>query len=201
MNNFFINIGPKLANELEPVGKPDFKSYLNINKLKTVLKFTPIEEEETKTIIANLKPKNSSGHDLKASINSIAKPLTCIINQTLKTRRFPSKQIVAKIIPIFKKGDEHDFNNYRPISLLPSIYSTELALNDLVDRIYSQLDEKKIPVAIFMDLSKAFDTIDHEILITNMEHYGIKNLDSQWFKSYLSDRKQYVEFNNTQSAT
>ena len=52
-----------------------------------------------------------------------------------------------------------------------------------------------------MDLSRAFDTIDHEILITKMEHYGIKNLESQWFKSYLSDRKQYVEFNNTQSAT
>ena len=56
-------------------------------------------------------------------------------------------------------------------------------------------------IAIFMDQSKAFDTIDHEILITKMEHYGIKNLESQWFKSYLSDRKQYVEFNNTQSAT
>ena len=52
-----------------------------------------------------------------------------------------------------------------------------------------------------MDLSKAFDTIDHEILITKMEHYGITNLESKWFKSYLSDRKQYVEFNNTQSAT
>ena len=52
-----------------------------------------------------------------------------------------------------------------------------------------------------MDLSKAFDTIDHKILITKMEHYGIKNLESQWFKSYLSDRKQYVEYNDTQSAT
>ena len=60
---------------------------------------------------------------------------------------------------------------------------------------------KKIPLAIFMDLSKAFDTIDHEILITKMEHYGIQNLETQWFKSYLCDRKQYVEFNNTQSAT
>ena len=62
-NNFFINIGPKLANELVTVGKPDFKSYLNMNKLKTVFNFTPIEEEQTKTIIKNLKPKNSSGHD------------------------------------------------------------------------------------------------------------------------------------------
>ena len=126
-NNFFINIGPKLASELDTAGKPDFKSYLNMNKLKTVFNFTPIEEEQTKTIIKNLKPKNSSGHDnislilLKASINSIAKHLTCIINQSLKTGRFPSKLKVAKIIPIFKKDDEHDFNNYRPISLLPSI--------------------------------------------------------------------------------
>ena len=86
LNNFFINIGPKLINELGPVGKPDFKSYLNINKLTTVFKLTPIEEEETKTIIKNLKPKNSSGHDsislilLKASINSIENHITCIIN-------------------------------------------------------------------------------------------------------------------------
>ena len=60
---------------------------------------------------------------------------------------------------------------------------------------------KKIPIAIFMDLTKAFDTIDHAVLITKMEHYGITNLESQWFKSYLFDRKQYVEFNNTQSPT
>ena len=53
-------------------------------------------------------------------------------------------------------------------------YSTELALIELVDRIYSQLDEKKEHIAIFMDQSKAFDTIDHEILICKMEHYGIK---------------------------
>ena len=47
-NNFFINIGPKLTNELDTVGKPDFKSYINMNKLKTVFNFTPIEEEKNK---------------------------------------------------------------------------------------------------------------------------------------------------------
>ena len=79
-------------------------------------------------------------------------------------------------------------------------YSTELALIELVDRIYSQLDEK-MPIAIFMDLSKTFDTIDHGILSSKMKHYGLKHLELQWFKRYLSNRKQYVEFNNTQSAT
>ena len=103
INNFFINIGPTLANELDTVGKPDFKSYLNMNKLKTVFNFTPIEEEQTKTIIKKVKPKNSSGHEnislivLKASINSIAKALTCIINQSLIAGRFPGKLKDAKL--------------------------------------------------------------------------------------------------------
>ena len=186
----------------------------------------------------NLKQKNSSEHGnislllLKASIKYIAKPLTCIINQYLITGRFPSKLKVGKIIPIFKKDDEHDSNKYRPISLLPSIYrvfkkktvsqlfqyltvnsllhakqcgfrarySTELALIELVDRIYSQLDEK-IPIAYIMDMSTAFHTIAHEIPASKMEHYGITNLALEWFKSYLSNRKQCVEFNDTQSAT
>ena len=47
-NNVLINIVPKLANELDTAGKPDCKSYLNMNKLKTVFNFTPIEEEQTK---------------------------------------------------------------------------------------------------------------------------------------------------------
>ena len=201
-----------MANELDTVREPYFKSYLSMNKLKTVFNFTPIEEEHTKTIIKRKsKPPKSSGHDnvslilLKASINYIVKPLTCISNQSLKSGRFPSKLKVAKNTPIFNKYDECDFNNYMPMALLPSMskvfektiytqlfqyltvnsllhdnqygfrakYSTELALIELVDRIYSQLDEK-IPIAIFMDLSKAFDTIDHEILISKMEHYGIK---------------------------
>ena len=102
------------------------KSYLNMNKLKTVFNFTPIEEEQTKTIITNLKTKNSSGRHniylimLKASINCIAKPLTCKINKSLKTGRFPCELKVAKNINIFKKDDKQDFNTYWPISLLPS---------------------------------------------------------------------------------
>ena len=50
-------------------------------------------------------------------------------------------------------------------------YSTELALSELVDRIYTDLDEKQLPIAIFIDFSKAFDTIDHKILISKLEHY------------------------------
>ena len=71
----------------------------------------------------------------------------------------------------------------------------------MVDRIYSDLDEKQIPIAIFIDLSKAFDTIDHTILISKLEHYGVENNELQWVISYMHNRQQYVEIENTKSTT
>lgn len=74
-----------------------------------------------------------------------------------------------------------------------------MAISELVDRIYLNLDKKGLPLAIFLDLSKAFDTIDHKILINKLKHYGIQNTELEWFKSYLMHRQQYVEFSNIKS--
>ena len=71
-------------------------------------------------------------------------------------------------------------------------YSNELALFELVDRIYTDLDEKQLPIAIFIDLSKAFDTIDHTILISKLEHYGVENNELQWFISYMHNRRHVM---------
>ena len=80
-------------------------------------------------------------------------------------------------------------------------HSTELAALELIDRIHKSMDNRQIPVSIFLDLSKAFDTLDHTILLSKLKHYGIKNKAFQWFNSYLSNRHQYVEFEGARSET
>ena len=78
-------------------------------------------------VLNNLKQKLSCGHDgissrlLKASKTAVCKPLTLIINQTLTSGIFPDTLKIAKIIPLFKKGDKTLLENYRPISILPAI--------------------------------------------------------------------------------
>ena len=78
-------------------------------------------------------------------------------------------------------------------------HSTELASLELVDKVYQNLDKKKLPVAIYIDLSKAFDTLDHSILLDKLHFYGIRNNSLKWFQSYLSGRQQYVQIENTKS--
>ena len=102
----------------------------------------------------------------------------------------------------------HNFSTISPqttfsitisMALEKNTQNTETATLEFIDRIFSDLDNNKIPIAIFLDLSKAFDTIDHQILLTKLEHYGIANNELNWFTSYISNRKQYVEINGTKS--
>ena len=80
-------------------------------------------------------------------------------------------------------------------------YSTFLALMDLVDNISKHIDEGNYSIGIFLDLSKAFDTIDHTILLDKLCRYGIRGVTLNWFKHYLNDRKQFVSYNNTTSVS
>ena len=71
----------------------------------------------------------------------------------------------------------------------------------LVDSITSSIDQKKFTVGIFIDLSKAFDTVNHKILLEKLQHYGIRGLALDWIRNYLSDRYQFVEYNGIQSSS
>ena len=71
-------------------------------------------------------------------------------------------------------------------------HSTSHALIHLLNKISSAIDQRETTVGIFLDLSKTFDTIDHDILFTKLEHYGIRDAALQWIKSYFSYRYQFV---------
>ena len=74
--------------------------------------------------------------------------------------------------------------------------STHNALMSITENIQSKLDQNKFCTGVFVDLKKAFDTMDHEILLKKLFHYGIRELANEWFCSYLTKRKQYVIIGN-----
>ena len=79
--------------------------------------------------------------------------------------------------------------------------STSLAVVDVVSKITKTLENKKIPCCIFLDFAKAFDTIDHTILLKKLEHYGIRGVAKDWFQSYLNSRFQTVIIGNVTSTS
>ena len=126
------------------------------------------------------------------------------------TGMFPSLLKFAKVVSLFNTDDENCFNNYRSISLLPSIskvfekgifikineclqinnllyncqygfregHSTELAALELVDSIVEKIENNSIPISMFIGLIKAFDMLDHSILINKLYYYRIDGLNS-----------------------
>ena len=79
------------------------------------------------------------------------------------------------------------------------LYSTVLALIEITDHIKHLLDEKNYVISIFIDFKKAFDTVDHEILLFKLECYGIRGLVNDFFRSYLTKRRQYTVINGVNS--
>ena len=237
-NIYFNNIGPDLASKIDTFGKKSFKSYLT-NTPTAKFELHLVTEQEIINIIQNMQPKNTFGYDeisnklLKHIVPVISKPLTLIINQSITTGIFPDKLKTAKIIPLYKKDNPMLLENYRPISLLPSIskviekviycqlfdyftdhnlfypnqygfrknHNTEQATLEVVDRITHLMEKGETPISIFLDLSKAFDTLNHEVLLYKLKFYGVNNDSLKLFKNYLTNRKQYVEYDHIQSET
>ena len=157
----------------------------------------------------NLNVRKSTGLDnigpriLKLSANVIAPTLLFIINKSISTGKFPSVWKEAKVKPLFKNGSKEDVNNYRPISILPTIskliekwvesqfskylnefnllyksqsgfrpkHSTESALILMTESWPKAINEGKIVGCVLVDFPKAFDLVDHHILLKKLKCY------------------------------
>ena len=78
-------------------------------------------------------------------------------------------------------------------------HSTTMSLIAVMDKIYEQLDEGNIALGIYLDIQKAFDCVNHSILLHKLNNYGIRGIPLQWIENYLTDRKQFVYVNETKS--
>ena len=142
------------------------------NKLKTA-RVIPIYKKNAKNILDNYRPISI--------LPAISKVFEKIIHKQVN-EHFVTQNLFYTGQYGFRAG-----------------HSTELASMELIDRIAYSMDKGETPINVFMDLSKAFDTIDHKTLIYKLKYYGFKDKSLSLLNSYLSDREQYIEFNDTNS--
>ena len=79
--------------------------------------------------------------------------------------------------------------------------STEQAILELTDTLKKAMDKNLVACGPFLDFSKAFDTVNHTILLSKLYHYGIRGISFKWLENYLSNRTQFVKIGNTKSIT
>ena len=197
-SSYFSNITTTLKQKAFPLRNLVWRNPKSIDKrTEKVFKFQNVSISDVERRLRTLKSTKSTGCDnlpprlLKDSASNIASPLTHIINLSMQTGLFPSEWKSAKITPIHKSGSRSNFDNYRPISVLPAIskvmetivhhqvmdflnenkllsknqfgfrpkMSTELAAVKFIDEIRMSVDKGNLAGAVFIDLTKAFDTI------------------------------------------
>jgi len=237
-NRYFCNVGEELVAKLpKHLGKQvNFMNFCNPSPPHSMA-CESIDREELLKLIDNLNNNKSPGPDnfgptlVKEMAGLIIEPLLFIYNLSFSTGVVPDKLKVAKVIPIYKKGEMCFTSNYRPISLLSIFnklleklmhkrlysflqknsvlyqyqfgfrknYSTSLALIEVIDSIIKYLDDSDTVVGIYLDLQKAFDTVNHEILLAKMKNYGIRGVIYNWFASYLRNRKQFTAIGKNSS--
>jgi len=192
--------------------------------------FRTVTNREVMKHLRNLKHKCAVGLDeipssfLKDTAYIIAKPLTHVINCSLRGGIVPEQFKQAKVTPVYKSGASDSFDNYRPISVLPAVSkilercvhdqlmehlenhnlltasqfgfrkkrSTEHASVYFTDQIRKAMDNGLLTGAIYIDLSKAFDTISHSTLIEKLPDFGVTGITQDWFTNYLFSRHQRV---------
>ena len=225
INEFFTGIGPKLAQAFDgDFGTPndDQMENMTVNEDEVICWCKEININKSSAI------ENLSTNVLKLSFLTLSRQLTYIFNLSLATSIVPKSWKIATVTPLFKSGDVSQCNNYRPISVLPlpgkileKIVHKRLnnffEMNNILDphqgknqsttnttakflnTVYEAINNNEYSIATYIDFSKAFDTVPHDILLKKLKIYGITGKNLKWVKSYLTKRKQKTFFNNVAS--
>ena len=238
-NEYFINIGMKMAAESGNQSTDTCNSERDVNPPKEYFHFSDITIDNVFIRLQKLNTSKATGMDgipakiLKMIASFIAPSLTFIFNLSIRTGTYIDEWKLARVIPIYKSEDKRKCENYRPISVLPivskifegevfsQIYSflnrhaplskfqsgfrlkhgTLAALIQMCDQWQTDMDDGKINGVVFLDICKAFDSVNHQILLEKLEtQFGIHDTELKWFQSYLKDRKQ-VCFVNEQTSS
>ena len=115
--------------------------------------------------------------------------LLCVLSKVYE------KMMYNRLI-IFLENYDILFENQFGFKKLNSSY---MALMVLTGKLIKSLENGEFVIGVYLNFSKAFDTVDHEILLSKLSHYGIRGNSLIWFQSYLSNRKQYVTYNGVSS--
>lgn len=167
---------------------------------------------------------------VKAASPSLCLPICNIANTMQSKGVFPSQLKKAQVTPIYKKDDPFTQKNYRPVSILPTLskiyerllsdqllvhfneifnnflsafrtsYGCQTTLLRIVEDWKQALDKNMYVGAILMDLSKAFDCLPHDLIITKLEAYGVSKSSCRLMSSYLENRHQRVKIGNNTSS-
>ena len=138
-----------------------------------IAKIIPVHKSNAKDDISNYRPISL--------LTSVSKILGLVVYK--RTLHFIQTNKILN-------NNQHGFRE---------IHSTINAITSHTSDVIKALENKDSVLSVFLDLRKAFDTIDHQILLYKLEFYGIRGTPLKWFKSYLSNRKQYVKYNNSDS--
>jgi hypothetical protein len=112
-------------------------------------------------------------------------PIISKVFESLMLKRLNDFLIKFDIIDKSQHGFRNDF-------------STITAAFQFIEKIYESIDNRKKPLGLFIDVSKTFDLLDYEILLTKLEQIGVRGLANDWFRSYLNNGKQNVSVNTLQ---
>ena len=166
---------------------------------------------------------------LKECSQQIAPSLCALFNHSLEFSRLPTERKSADVTPIHKKDQKEPVENYRPISLLPIISKVmercvcnrlydhvKLLINkvqhgflrnrscvtqllSVLHTIGQHLDKNTQTDVLYLDFAKAFDSVDHTVLIKKLKRYGVKGRLLEWFIDYLDSRRQRVVIDSAAS--